>query len=90
MSVSSHTKMLTVHTSLHFFDLAATNSWIQHRSDNWASGSPAKERLQHFDSKLLPADEMLSQVQSGANHRVKEMFLCVAETRNRFTRWVSN
>ncbi|XP_061094922.1 uncharacterized protein K02A2.6-like [Conger conger] len=47
--------------------------WIQYRSDHKASGRPAKERMQHFDFKLLLAEEIVSQAQGGADNQVEEV-----------------
>lgn len=52
---------------MHLFDLSATNIWIEYRSDQQVSGHPEKERMQHFDFKLLLAAEMTAQVDKVAN-----------------------
>ena len=55
---------------MHFFDLAATNSWIQYRADHKASGKPEKESLQYLDIKLLLAEQMIAQAQGGRGQQV--------------------
>lgn len=48
--ISSCTRKLTIHSVLHFFDLAATNNGSRTSKTN---RSPDKEKLQYFYFKLL-------------------------------------
>ncbi|GLD48620.1 piggyBac transposable element-derived protein 3-like protein [Lates japonicus] len=62
---SNHIRKWTVRRVLHFFYLAATNSWIEYRSDYQVSGRPERERMQYSDFKLLLAEEIIAQAQDG-------------------------
>lgn len=44
--MSSQTRKWTIRTFLHLVELAATNSWIECKSNHQVSGKPEKERLQ--------------------------------------------
>uniref|UniRef100_A0A0E9Q702 PiggyBac transposable element-derived protein domain-containing protein n=1 Tax=Anguilla anguilla TaxID=7936 RepID=A0A0E9Q702_ANGAN len=71
--MSSQTRKWTVCTMLHFVDLSVTNSWIQYCADSHANGRARKETIQYLDFKLLLAEEMITQAQSGESHQIDEV-----------------
>ncbi|MEQ2190691.1 hypothetical protein XENOCAPTIV_005866 [Xenoophorus captivus] len=60
-------------TIMHVFDLAATNSWIECRSDHQVSGKPERKKLQDFDIKLLLADKLIAQAQGSLGQQADKV-----------------